>query len=256
MVAVLFAFATMMSLSGCIKSWGSRGYTTDPIEPERPSRNCQQEFNQLVQKKFYSTGEARSAALDFLCEFNNGQYPECIEQVRQMDDEVAEMEKLFADVADNRPIDRYCAFCSMVKSNDYTFSRSSFESVRKTWEYLMDEKGDDYLRERVNLIDENEFKPYLMSFAKDIACERFGSSWVMTSGGCYILNNQLEEVTPVDGKAAKRGVCTVHVSMEGALFGLRKGYVEIQVEGILGVSDSGCNVFFSKGNHRIVHESK
>lgn len=243
----------LLNLSLFVCSCDSGKNTNTLFEPQKnskPTRDCRQEYNQLSQKKYYSISEARKASQSFLSDFNiEEQCYECCDEVRKMEAEFANMDILFSNVDNSMPENRYCAFCYMVKSNDNVFSRSSYEAVRKTWEYLIAEKKDDYLRERLNLIEEDDFKPYLINYAKELASEWYGgggpSGWIVKDW--YILNNEMEGVMPVDGKAARKCACTVHINMEGAMgLGLRSGSVDIWVEGVLGIG-TDCNVFFSKG---------
>lgn len=226
---------------------------TEPEQPTEPCRDCRQEYNQIIQEKYYSTQDAIKAAQNFLLDFNiEEQCIECCDEIRKIEAEFTCMDSLFSNVDNSVPKDRYCAFFSMVKSNDNVFSNSSYETVRKTWEYLKDKERGKYVRERLSLINENDFKPYLIAFAKDLAISRYGGrGMVVVEKGCYILNVDLEDIYQVEGKAAKRGVCTVHIEMEGGLWGWRKGYVEYRVEGQLYISPSGCNVRFSKGHHEL-----
>ena len=224
---------------------------------QKPARNCQEEYNQLATKKFYDLQEARSAVSDFLSAFNiEGDCAECCDKVRQIENEFVDMANLFSNVDNSAPTNRYCAYLQMVKSNEGRFSNSSFETVRKTWKYLTDDKSDSYLRERLALIDEDEFKHYLIDYAKELAEEWYGgggpSGWIVKDW--YILNNEMGDVVKVDDKAAKRCSCTVHVNMEGAMgLGLRSGSVDIWVEGTLGIAASSCNVFFSKGGYNKIN---
>ena len=251
----LSVFTVLLIMCICGGCSSKDNPTPDTLFGNKPSRDCQQECNQLLQEKYYSVEEALSATRDFWSDFiDEEQCSECRDEVRKMENEFLNMDNLFSNIDRKDPEDRYCAFLSMVKSNDVTFSRSSFEAVRKTWEYLKEEKKDEYLNERLSLIDEDDFKPYLMDFAKQLAMSRYGKrKMVVVDSECYIINNQVKEISVVEGKCAKLGACTVHVEMKGNFLhlGWRTGYVEFSVEGVLGISESGCDVFFSKGNHEI-----
>lgn len=252
-LALLPVLTAVFFISVC-SSCGSRNTSEpDSLLGIKPSRNCQQEYDQLIAKKFYTLREAKSATLDFLAYFTeDGQCPECCEKVRQMEGEFIVMDDLFSNVENSGSRNRYCSYIQMVRANGDRFSRSSFEAVRKTWKYLTDEKSDLYMRERLNLIDKNDFTSYLVGYAKDLAVEWYGgggpAGWIVKDW--YILNNEMGDVVQVDGQAAKRCSCTVHVNMEGAMgLGLRSGSVEIWVEGTLGIAASSCEVFFSKGGY-------
>lgn len=222
---------------------------------QEPPRDCRQEYNQLSQEKYNSIKEARDAARSFLLDFNNEeQCIECCNEIREMEDEFVNMDNLFSNVDNSAPKNRYCAYIKMVESNDNVFSRSSYEAVRKTWEYLKDEKKYYYLRERLNLIEESDIMPYLGDFAIDLAKARY-DKWDVVGRECYILNDRLEEFSKVEGLFAKRGVCIVHVAMKGAKWYNRNriGYVEYQVEGTLTILTS-CDVSFSRGSHKLICE--
>lgn len=222
---------------------------------QEPPRDCRQEYDQLLQEKYNSIKDAGEAARRFLKDFDfEEQCSECCDEIRKMEAEFVNMESLFNNVDNDIPEDRYCSFISMVKANDNVFSGSSYEAVRKTWEYLKDEKKYYYLRERLNLIEESDIMPYLVDFAIDLAKARY-DKWDVVGRECYILNDRLEEFSIVEGLFAKRGVCIVHVAMKGAKWYNRNriGYVEYQVEGTLNILTS-CDVSFSRGSHKLICE--
>lgn len=254
---IVILLLIVLSLFVFVPRCDSDKNTNSESQEQEPSRDCRQEYNQLSQEKYNSIKEARDAARSFLLDFNiEEQCFECCDEIRKMEDEFVNMDNLFSNVDNSAPKNRYCAYIKMVESNDNVFSRSSYEAVRKTWDYLKDEKKDYYLKARLNLINENDFKPYLIAFAKDLAISRYGGrGMVVVDKGCYILNVDLEDIYQVEGKAAKRGVCTVHIEMKGGLVGWRKGYVEYRVEGQLYISPSECNVRFSKGHHELTATS-
>lgn len=252
-IALLPVFIAL--LMGCDRS--STGITSEPPKPQ----NCQQAYKQLSTKEFHSLQEAKTATRDFLSKYKGDEKCSvCYDIAEQIESEFVIMDNLLLNIDNSSPKQRYCDFMSMVNTNKKTFSSSSFETVRKTWNYLVAEKKDTYRKERLDLIDEKEFKPYLMQMAKDRALEWYGGRLlVVVDEDCYILNDELVELYGVEGKAAKRGVCTVHVAMQGyfkdkkngnkrKLDVGRIGAVEIRVEGTLKLSDSNCNISFAEGS--------
>lgn len=245
---MLVAVAFLASLSGC-HSRGNNGTIANLLT----SRDCRQEYNQLSVEEYHDLYDAKTAMRSFLADFDDkSECFDCCGNVQQMEAEFANMDNLFSDVDLKMPKEQYCAFVTMVNSNSSRFSGSSFEAVRNTWAYLVKEKKDYYLRERLDLIDQSEFTPHLISFAKELAEDWYGgggpTGWVVKNS--YVLNNAMSPVNEVEGVCAKRCSCTVHVDMEGAMgLGLRSGSVEILVEGTLDISGSGCNVVFAKGGY-------
>lgn len=227
-----------------------------------PQVSFSQEYDELTTKEFHSLREARLATSDFLSTYYDEENDsECYKKVEQMEIEFAKMSDLFMNVENSAPKQRYSDFLSMVKSNDKVFSGSFFESVRSTWSYLVAEKKEAYMKERLDMVDEADLQSYLMTYAKDLAMDWYGGqNWVVVDKECYIENGELEDLYMVDGKVAKRGTCVVYVKMEGKWHKNKKGEnrrfdvgregaVEIWVEGTVTLSESG-RVVFSRGGKK------
>ena len=246
-VSFLFIFITFL-LTGC-NSYSKEEKKSEPVVRER---NCQREYDQLSSKKFCDINDAIRAANDFLSYFEDkGECSDCCSNVRRIKDDFSSMENLFSNIDERDASYRLCAYYQMVEQNNDRFSNNSFETVRETWKCLTDTKKDKYMRERLNSISTSDFAPHLRQYARDLAEEWYGgggpAGWVVED--CYILNNEISEPEFVEGKAAKRCSCTIHVKMEGAMgLGLRSGSVDIEVEGTLGLTDN-CSLVFSKGNY-------
>ena len=119
------------------------------------------------------------------------------------------------------------------------------------------------MKERLDSIDEDDFKPYLMNYAIDLA-KTWYRKFNVVNLGCEILNDEVD-VNVVEGKNEKRGFCWVLVEMEGKGFKRggnfekwfpkvvdkrrRRGTFKIGVEGTLKVSETNCNLVFYKGNY-------
>lgn len=238
-------------------------------------KNCQKEYEQLSTTEFHSLQEADSTIGVFLSKFDGKK--KCVEycdKVKQMGEEFNTMSNKFSAIDNSLPKKQYCAFISMVNTNDNTFSTSSFNAVKKTWDYLVTEKKETYMRERFDLIDEDELGDHLMEYAIKVA-NRVGDNWRVIKDGCYIINNDIEIERDVENKVVK-GNCTVCVLMEKRMpwwwefvggvieiffprvgnivahvvetFGRNvSAAVMIEVEGALEVSESSCNVDFSRG---------
>ena len=218
-------------------------------------KNCQKEYEQLSQTEFHSLDDAMTATNEFLSKYDGKK--KCLEycdKVIQMREEFNTINKKFSDIESAlTPKDQYCSFISMVNSNKNTFSNSSFYAVKKTWEYLVAEKKDTYMRNRLYSIDEDEFMAELESYAVSEVKRWYPKFKVVDS---YVLNGRMEEMSVVEerGKLAMDGACIVHINMKGDRVSWagdwiprQTGSVEVWVEGTIRLSDSNCNVKFSRG---------
>lgn len=228
------------------------------------SKVCQQDYEQLSMTEFHSLSEGLEAIGDFLSKYDNSKRcSEYCDKVKQVKTEFMDMEYLFSDVDNSDLEQRYCEFVAMVNSNKTTFSHSNFEAVQKTWNFLVDTKRVVYQRERLDLIDENEFKPYLLDLAREKA-----SRWKRDFDviDYYIIHEQVKtSVVETGGNLKKQGSCTVHVDLVGNLLPdgyfesyRRTAYLDITVEGSMKISDSNCETSFAKGNVSILqaHEEE
>lgn len=214
------------------------------------SKACQQDYEQLSMTEFHSLSEAQKAIGDFLSKYEDSKRcTEYCDKVRQMKVEFEGMEKLFTNIDNSDPEQQYCEFIATVNSKGESFSKSSYEIVRKTWNYLENEKKDAYLRKRLDKIDDNLFKSYLESYAVDIASRLCGSKYSVDD--YYTLKEQIETtLDETGGELKKIGSCIVHVDMVKERFLLpdKWGYVEIRVEGAMSISDFNCKPCFAKGS--------
>ncbi|MBQ6304969.1 MAG: hypothetical protein IJK78_00230 [Bacteroidales bacterium] len=246
--ALVLCAAVSMALLSCNSN-------TKRKEPPVPSRDCQQEYMQLSIKEFHSLNEAKKAVRDFLNEFeDNAQCSECITNVKQMETAFFGMDNLFSNIDNSLPKDRYCAFKSMVNSNG--FSGTPYETVRLTWNYLVEDKKETYIKDRLEAIDENDFKPRLMKYAREIAEQAWGNRFDVMD--CEVYGEV--EVSIVDGKMAKCGTCNkVGVYMEGNFLPKGRGKrfrerfrkratVYFKVGGTLKLSESNCEMVFDRGD--------
>jgi hypothetical protein len=252
-LALSMAFASLLLLSGCLFK-GHKGQSINPLMGPRAKQGCKQKCDQLTTQQFYSVEEARSAMRDFLADYGEkDKCADCCETVEKMAAEFAAMDQAFSDVDSRAPKERYCAFLAMVNSYDYTFSGSTYQSVSDTWRYLINKGKEDYLEERLDLIDANDFKPHLIAFAEGLSLEWYGgggaSGWVVVNS--YVVNNKMSTPVDVEGTHAKRCSCTVHVNMQGAMeMNMRSGSVEIDVDGTMSIAEPGCSLYFSKGEYK------
>lgn len=225
------------------------------------TKKCQQEYSQLSVMEFHSLDSANLAMGAFLDEFNGNK--RCLEyctKVTQMKNMFGEMRDLFSDVDDNLPQDRYCAFVSMTKSNNSAYRECPYETVRLTWNYLVGKKKDIYAKERLDWIEESEFRPKLMNYAEKLAEQWFHKFRVESA---QILNGKVDMDVVVD-KLEKHGSCEVLVNMGGNFLkengpvhrwvpGVydyihKTGTVKIKVEGTFRLSTSSCEVSFFEGD--------
>ena len=212
--------------------------------------------------EFHSLSEAKTVIDDFLSRYEDSKKcAEYCDQVKQMKNEFADMDHLFSDVDDSDPEQRYCEFLTMVNSNKTAYSHSNFETVQKTWNYLVEEKKVVYQRERLDLIEEDDFKPYLVESAIASASRRKPGFRV---NGYYLLDDQVTiSLEENGGKLSKKGSCTIGVEMIGNCFSnwgfidnfRRTAYLEIVAEGCIKVSEHNCYGSFSKGHVEVVQES-
>ena len=233
---------------------------TTVVKPEPSGMNCNQEFNDFVAKEFNTTEEARKTISEYLSAFiNETQCFECCEMMRQIEAEFVEMDNLFSIVDGNTDKNRYCAFAQMMKSDGDRFSNSRFETVRKTWKKVTDEKNDIYAKERLDLINEDDFRNEMLKFAEDLATEWYGKGGKKT--GWHVCGSSINgkmEIVSVEGKPAKRCTCEVKVDMKGNLIQKegtlrnaiqRKGSTVIRVEGTIEIDSSDCSLFFEEGDY-------
>jgi len=258
-LALLLVFAmSLLMLSGCSSSG------TNPNGNSASKTKCREAYNELSTKEFHSVKEARDAAKEFLSKFaDKEQCSDCYDKAVQMNSEFIAMDDLLSNIDKGGADDDYCAFMSMVKSNNKTFANSKFETVKLTWNYLVGDLKASYMKERLDSIDEDDFKPYLMNYAIDLA-KTWYRKFNVVNLGCEILNDEVD-VNVVEGKNEKRGFCWVLVEMEGKGFKRggnfekwfpkvvdkrrRRGTFKIGVEGTLKVSETNCNLVFYKGNY-------
>lgn len=247
-IFVLFA----VTLTGCRRCEPEQEH--EPIERER---NCQQEYSSLSSRRFCDIDNALNTTNEFLSYFESkGECADCCYDARQIKKEFTDIKDLFSYIDNLEPSSRLCAYYQKVEQNRNKFSSSSYETVRETWDCIVNEKESTYLNDGLNSIKSSDFARYLIDYAEELAEEWYGGGgpfgWVVKDS--YILNNEISDPQPVEGKAARRCSCTVHVSMEGAVFSLRSGGVEIEVEGTLGFSaDNKCTLFFSKGKNTVLN---
>lgn len=214
-------------------------------------KKCKQDYSQLSVMEFHSLDSANLAMDAFLNEFNgNERCSEYCTKVTQMKNMFGEMRDLFSDVDGNLPKDRYCAFVSMTKSNNDSFRDSPYETVRLTWNYLVRKKKDIYAEERLDLIEESEFGPKLVNYAKELARQMFGTQFNIVR--VLIANGEIK-TDIVDGRMAKRGACIVYVHMEGKFSPVdclkRHTILKYSVEGTFKLSESDCQLVFAEGDY-------
>lgn len=243
-------------LIGC-----NRSSTKSTPEPPKP-QDCQQVYEQLSTTEFHSLQEALDATSNFLTEFDD-QCP-VYANVRSLQTKFNEMNQLFLDIDNGTaPKQRYCDFISKVKTDGNMYKSSDIEAVRSTWNYVVNEKKQEYMRQRLESIDDEEFMPRLKNYVLD-EVKRWYPKFRVEEG--YVLNERMEDMSVVEegGKLAMRGACIVHVEMKGDRNKLgekwfprideryrKVGYVEVWAEGTMRLSDSNCDVKFSRGHLEI-----
>lgn len=244
-------------------TWNYLLRENDAVYMEECYGFCQKEYDQLSIKEFHSLEEAKAAIDTFMVKY--GEIEKCSDYCAKMKDiseEFEVMERLFYEVEESDPEYRYCDFVEIVNSIDGPFSKSSFETVRKTWAYLESEKKNAYLMEMLDTIDEDSFKSMLIGFAESEVMKRYQHK-DFSLDYSNITNNTLDDFSVVKRKGAlvKKGSCKVSVHIKGNKLkdgsiweGLRRhGVVDVSVEGFVSIQESSCEPI-TKVSASIIHE--
>lgn len=242
-LALLLVVAATLFTSGCNNS--------------KPDLNCLQSINELEKKEFGSPQEALDNLDFFMSNYEKeSSCQSCCGKATEMKKEFEKMKNYFSDIDNSsEPKDRYCKFLSM--ENSTIFPNSSYEAVRKTWKNYKQERKIHYQNERVDLIDGDDFKPYMLKYAKDLTKEELSGFLrfkKIDEEACEILSSPIPELSTiqVEGKNRRHYSCRVRVGVKGVVDGKNKGHYDYDVKGTLEVSNSGCDLVFSKGDYNLV----
>lgn len=197
------------------------------------SRDCEQEYYDLVSRTFSSAQEGKSVADEYLDHFKPSKC-DYYYDVQNIRNEFADMADFFSNRYEN-----YADFNRAAMNT--SFQNSNYSTVVNTWKALVEKEQHRLLDALVDRISASDIGNNMYYQARTICENDYGGNgpfgWTVTG----VSSVSLSDLEPIGNNLfGKKCTGVYRVSMEGAMgLGLRSGTAKLRIMGSMYVDTNG-----------------